>query len=111
MSCGNMVQVMKYLAVESKTTDGAWNAMYHISSKLRISFVKEICLPAMRSTAKVEKDDNGNLQCTNKSIYEIQGIKTVSYGLESIRYLVPKIWKLIPDELIELKSLDFFKKK
>ena len=102
MSCGNMVQVMKYLAVESKTTDGAWNAMYHISSKLRISFVKEICLPAMRSTAKVEKDDNGNLHCTKKSNYEILYTKNASYGLESIRYLGPKIWKLIPNELKEL---------
>ena len=32
--------------------------------------------------------------------------KTVSYGLECIRYL--EIWKLIPDELKELKSLEHF---
>ena len=60
----------------------------------------------MRSTPKVEKDDNSNFQCTNKINYEIPGIKTVSYGLESIRYLGPKI-----DELKELKSLELFKKK
>ena len=33
--------------------------------------------------------------------YEIPGTKTVLHGLESIRYLGPKIWKLIPDELKE----------
>ena len=33
-----------------------------------------------------------------KSNYEIPGIKTVFYVLESIRCLGPKIWKLISDE-------------
>ena len=44
-----------------------------------------------RSTTKVEKDDNGNFQCIKKSNSEIPGIKTVSYGLDTIRYLGPKI--------------------
>ena len=42
---------------------------------------------------------------------EIPGAKTVSYWLESIRYLCPKIWKLIPDKLKESKSLELFKEK
>ena len=46
-----------------------------------------------------------------KNVTEIPGTKTVSYGLESIRYLGPKIWKLIPDKLKELKSLELFKEK
>ena len=72
----------------------------------------EICVPYnTRSTTKVEEDHNGSLQCTKRSNYEIPSTKTVSYGLESIRYLGPKIWKLIPDELKELKSLELFKQK
>ena len=46
-----------------------------------------------------------------KSNYEIPGIKTVFYVLESIRCLGPKIWRLISNELKELKSLELFKKK
>ena len=65
-----------------------------------------------RSTTKVKEDDSGSFQCTKRSIYEIPSTKTVSYGLASIRYLGPKIKKLIPDELKELnkqkvKSLKF----
>ena len=43
--------------------------------------------------------------------YEIPGTKTVSYGVEPIRYLGPKICKLISDELNKLKSLELFKEK
>ena len=66
-----------------------------------------------RSITKVEKYDNGNFQCSTKSNYEISVFKIVSYGLESIRFSDPKIWKLIsdPDELKELKSLGLFKEK
>ena len=46
-----------------------------------------------------------------KSNFNLPGIKTVSYGFESIRYLGPKIWKLVPDELKGLTSLETFKKK
>ena len=43
-----------------------------------------------RSTTKVEKDGSGSFRCTKKSNYEIASTKTVSYELESIRYLSPK---------------------
>jgi hypothetical protein len=90
--------------------------MYKISNNLSPLFTREmmteICVPYnTRSTTKVEEDHSGNLQCTKRSNYEIPSTKTVSYGLESIRYLGPKIWKLIPDELKELKSLELFKQK
>ena len=81
--------------------------MYKISNNLSPLFTREmmteICFPYnTRLTTKVEEDDSGSFQCTNRSNYEIP--RTVFYGLESIRYLGPKIWKLIPDELKELKS-------
>ena len=41
--------------------------------------------------------ENGYLQCTEDSNYKIPGIKSISYGLESNRYLGPKILKLIHD--------------
>ena len=90
--------------------------MYKISNNLSPLFTRElmteICVPYnTRSTTKVEIDDSGSFQCTKRSNYKIPSTKTVSYGLESIRYLGPKIWKLIPDELKELKSLELFKLK
>ena len=84
--------------------------MYKISNILSPLFTRElmteICVPYnTRSITKVEIDDSGD------EIYEIPSTKTVSYGLDSIRYLGPKIWKLIHNELKELKSLKIFEKK
>ena len=35
--------------------------------------------------------------------------KTVKYGTETISYLAPKIWSLVPDAIKIRKSLDTFK--
>ena len=37
--------------------------------------------------------------------------KTVKYGTETISYLVPKIWPLVPNAIKRSKSLDVFKSK
>ena len=57
------------------------------------------------------KDKKGDFKCTRKSNFEFPPIQTVSYGLESIRYLSPKIWKLALEKLKEIPSLKIFKKK
>ena len=36
-------------------------------------------------------------------------IRTVHYGLQSISYLGPKIWKLVPNNIKESTSLGVFK--
>ena len=71
--------------------------MCKISNNLSPLFTRElmteICVPYnTRSTTKVEIDDSGSFQCTKRSNYEIPNTKTVSYGLESIKYIGPKIW-------------------
>ena len=37
--------------------------------------------------------------------------KTVKYGTETISYLAPKIWSLVPYAIKNSKSLDLFKSK
>ena len=37
--------------------------------------------------------------------------KTVKYGTETISYLAPKIWSLVPNAIKNSKSLDVFKFK
>ena len=82
--------------------------MYRISNDLSPPFMKDmmtkICIPYnTRSATKVEKDDKGSYSCFKKSNYKLPAVK-------SIRYLGPKIWKLVPDELKELTSIELFKK-
>ena len=38
-------------------------------------------------------------------------IKTVRYGTETITYLGPKIWSIIPDKIRESASLKTFRQK
>ena len=48
---------------------------------------------------------NEVLKCTKEFIFELPVIKSVSYILKSVRYLVPKVWKLAPDESKEITFL------
>ena len=40
-----------------------------------------------------------------------RNVKTKNYGTDSISYLAPKIWKLIPEVIRNSKSLNIFKYK
>ena len=89
--------------------------MYKITNNLSPTFIKDIMKEIntqynTRLTTKVTKEEDGCCQCTSKSNFRIPETKTVSFGIESIRYLGPKIWMLVPDELKELSSLKLFKK-
>ena len=48
---------------------------------------------------------------SNTKFYNRSNPKTVNYGLETLRYLGPRIWQLVPMELREIQSLNLFTKK
>ena len=43
--------------------------------------------------------------------FKSQNVHTVAYGTETLNYMGPKLWSLIPKELREVQSLIEFKKK
>ena len=45
---------------------------------------------------------------SNTSFYNPYNPKIVKYGLQTLRCIGPKIWKLVPRELREIKSLKLF---
>ena len=45
----------------------------------------------------------------NKNHLTLSNSKSVSYGIESLRYLGPKIWNMLPDKLKQAASLSTFK--
>ena len=51
-----------------------------------------------------------NIYCSN-FIFETKNVRTVTYGTESLSFLVPKIWSLIPDEIKNVDTLCEFKTK
>ena len=56
-----------------------------------------------------EVTDTYNLR--NSLICGSYKIKTICYGIETIIYLGPKIWLIVPDETKESASLEIFPQK
>ena len=89
--------------------------MYKISNNLPPEFIKELMVELdtpyqTRSGYKIDLDQDGNVkECSKKSNYRIGQVKTTTCGLESIRYLGPKIWKLVPDDFKIMKTTEAFK--
>ena len=46
----------------------------------------------------------------SRNQFRTENIKTVHYGLQSVRYLGPKIWELVPNNFKYSNSLSKFKK-
>ena len=42
---------------------------------------------------------------------KMSNIKTTNYGSETISYLGPKVWDLVPNEIKSISSLDVFERK
>ena len=43
--------------------------------------------------------------------FSSRNIKTVRYGLQTISYMAPKIWNLVPKEMKKVTTLNEFKAK
>ena len=43
--------------------------------------------------------------------FSLRSVNTSSYGLRSLRYLAPKIWNLVPQNIRSAKSLSQFIRK
>ena len=54
---------------------------------------------------------NKNYNLRNASILRRNRYFTVHYGSESLAFLAPKIWELVPDSIREAKTLSIFKNK
>ena len=53
-------------------------------------------------------DDSGYSTCNGRT-FKTRHLKTVRYGTDSLAYLAPKIWELVPNEMKNLESLTAFK--
>ena len=47
----------------------------------------------------------------NAPTFSSRNIKTVRYGLQTISYMAPKIWDLVPKEMKQVPTLNEFKAK
>ena len=61
----------------------------------------------MQQVFQVKEQGNYNLQ--NQTDFVIPQVKSVNHGLESVRFLGPKIWESLPNDLKNKESADSFK--
>ena len=54
---------------------------------------------------------SGSYDLKNNYEFQCSNLETAHYGTESLWFLVPKIWNLIPEEIKNETSLNGFKKK
>ena len=57
-----------------------------------------------------ETKDNYDNTC-NAPAFSSRNVKTVRYGLQTISYMAPKIWDLVPKEMKQVTTLNEFKAK
>ena len=88
--------------------------MYKISHDLSPDFMKDILTKThdsypTRSNCNVKIENDGSISHSQKSNFRTPKVNTVTFGLESFRCLGPKIWKLVPDNLKAIDSIQAFK--
>ena len=69
---------------------------------------KDLCPKIVKGLFQFRKEIPYNFR--KRSQLHIPPVRTAFSGTESITFLGPKIWELIPDEMIELESLWEFKR-
>ena len=50
-------------------------------------------------------NDDSGYNTRIKRTFKSRHVKTVRYGTDSLAYLAPKIWELVPNEMKNLESL------
>ena len=89
----------------------ASNSIHHRNLQVfatEIYKVRKGLSPAIKTELFEHKEENYyNLR--NNAEFAISAIRTVYHGSESISYLGPKIWNILPDRLKNANSLETFK--
>ena len=72
-------------------------------------FNNGLSLPLMSNIFKLKAEHSYNLRQVSE--FSRPMIKSVYHGTESISYLGPKKWDMLPEELKNIDSLELFKKE
>ena len=65
--------------------------------------------PPLMNEIFVERNNNCSLRGNN--VLTRRRVNSVRYGTETVSFLAPKIWDILPKDIIDSESLDIFKRK
>ena len=54
---------------------------------------------------------NNNYSLGGNNLLTRRGVNSVRYGTETVSFLAPKIWDILPKDIKDSESLDIFKRK
>ena len=74
-----------------------------------LRYIKDLSPEIMKGLFQFRNEIPYNLR--HRSQFHIPSVRIVFSGTESIKFLGPKIWKIITDEMKELESLWEFKRE
>ena len=74
--------------------------MFKFKSNIAPEIMKELSAPKI-----------SHYELRNNNSFKSRRVNSVWYGIESVSYLGPKIWDLVPNEIKESESLNGFKFK
>ena len=95
----NLLEKDNSVSIHHKNIQGLAIEMFKVKNKL---------CPEITSNIFMERTNN-HYNLRNPSDFITPQINSVYYGSESISYLGPKIWDIIPDEFKKKESLNSFK--
>ena len=68
----------------------------------------DICPDIMKDVFRLSTSSNYDIR--SRRTFTTRSVKIVYYGTESLSYLTPKVWELIPNNIKSLENLPKFKK-
>ena len=74
--------------------------MFKVKNNIALETMKDLLAPKMSL-----------YDLRNNNSFKIRRVNSVRHGNESVTYLGPKIWDLVPNEIKEFESLNPFKFK
>ena len=74
--------------------------MFKVKNNIALEIMKDLLAPKMSL-----------YDLRNNNSFKIRRVNSVRHGNESVTYLGPKIWDLVPNEIKEFESLNPFKFK
>ena len=88
------------VSIHSRNIQALATEMFKVKNNIAPEIMKELFAPKMSS-----------YDLRNNNSFKRRRVKSVWHGTESVSYLGPKIWDLVPNEIKESKSLNAFKFK
>ena len=98
-SFGNLLKKDNSASIHHKNLQALVIEMFKVCTKTSPEIMQEVF--------QVKEQENYNLR--NQSNFVIPQVKSVNHGLESVRFLGPKIWESLPNDLKNKESADSFK--